>query len=95
MCVATDGTHLANLVVDAAASCKAAFEQLDDRTGPGRPDTYKQWQIAVLIFIAIAHGRKSKSSQFRFLKEHQSILIDDLGSTLELEKLPSYATYMR
>src|SRR5690349_11237586 len=96
MCqTAMDGRHLANLVVDAAALCKAAFETLDSRTGPGRPDTFLQWQIALLIFIAIACGRKSKSSQHRFLKGRRSLLIDELGSTTQLTRLPSRATYMR
>src|SRR5687768_4836558 len=99
MCrTATDGRHLANLVVDAAALCKAAQGHLILRTaGPGRPETFEQWQIAVLIFIAIARGRKSKSSQYRFLKERESLLLhdDEFASTLELATFPSRATYMR
>lgn len=96
MCrTAKDGRHLANLVVDAAALCKAAQDRLPIRTGPGRPETFEQWQIAVLIFVAILRGRKSKSSQWRFLQEHSALLLDELGSILRLAALPSRATYMR
>ncbi len=96
MCrTAKDGRHLANLVVDAAALCKAAQDRLPLRTGPGRPETFEQWQIAVLIFVAILRGRKSKSSQWRFLQEHSDLLLEELGSTLRLTALPSRATYMR
>src|SRR4051812_17994123 len=96
MCrTATDGGHLANLVHDAIALCQAAQQQLPQRTGPGRPDKYKQWQLAVLIFIAIVHKRKSKSSQWRFLVEHQEALLKQWGDRLELdERLPSRGTYM-
>lgn len=96
MCrTARDGRHLENLVVDAAALCKAAQDRLPLRTGPGRPETFEQWQIAVLIFIAILRGRKSKSSQWRFLQEHSTMLLQELSSTLRLTILPSRATYMR
>ena len=96
MCrTATDGGHLASLVHDAIALCQAAQQQLPVRTGPGRPGTYKQWQLAVLIFIAIVHKRKSKSSQWQFLAEHQSELLKQFGDRLELdERFPSRATYM-
>ena len=65
---ARDGRHLANLVAEAAAVCRAA--DAVRRCGPGRPETYQQWQIAVLIIIAVAHRCKSKSSQHRFLTQH-------------------------
>jgi hypothetical protein len=96
MCrAAKDGRHLANLVVDAAALCKAASERLSSRTGPGRPETFERWQIAVLIFIAILRGRKSKSSQWRYLSEHARMLLHMIGSVLKVEQMPSRATYMR
>lgn len=96
MCsAAKEGRHLADLVVDAAALCKAANDRLQPHAGPGRPETFEQWQIAVLIVIAIAHGRKSKSSQWRYLAEHATSLLRDFGMLLKLNKLPSRATYMR
>lgn len=68
--------------------CLYAPDQVDQRRS-------SEWQIAVLIFVAILRGRKSKSSQWRFLQEHTQALLSDLGPTLELEQLPSRATYMR
>jgi hypothetical protein len=32
------------------------------RAGPGRLPDYEDWQIAVLILIALLHRRKSKSA---------------------------------
>lgn len=94
MCrAAKDGGHLAYLVVDAAALCIAAQNRLPLRTGPGRPDTYQQWQIAVLIVIAILHRRKSKSSQWRWLQAHAPLLLKI--AALKMFVLPSRATYMR
>lgn len=96
MCrTAKDGRHLAHLVLDAAALCKAAQDRLPCRTGPGRPETFEQWQIALLIFVAILRGRKSKSSQWRFLQEHARLLLEELRTVLGLEVLPSRATYLR
>lgn len=91
--VAKDGTHLANLVRSAAALCKAVHTS-EHRRRPGRPATFLQWQIAVLIFIAIACGRKSKSSQHRFLLHHSSRLAAALAF-VGLPTLPSRATYLR
>src|SRR5205085_5289796 len=90
---ARDGRHLANLVVEAAAVCRAA--DAVRRRGPGRPETFQQWQIAVLIIIAVAHRCKSKSSQYRFLNQHAEPLQTLLGDVIGLKRLPSRATYMR
>jgi hypothetical protein len=96
MChAAKDGRHLANLVVDAAALCKAAQDRMPWRVGPGRPESFEQWQIAVLIMIAVLAKRKSKSSQHRYLAQHQDLLEGELGRVLGLSRLPSRATYMR
>jgi len=95
MChTATDGGHLANLVHDAIALCQAAQRQLPQRTGPGRPEIYEQWQLAVLIFIAVVHKRKSKSAQWRFLDEHEEALLKRFGDRLGLGRFPSRGTYM-
>ena len=90
---ARDGRHLANLVVEAAAVCRAA--DTARRCGPGRPETYQQWQIAVLIIITVTHRCKSKSSQYRFLTQHAPQLQGLWRKVLGLERLPSRATYMR
>lgn len=94
---ARDGRHLANLVSEAAAVCLAADVALPKAKGPGRPETYQQWQVASLILIATARRCKSKSSQHRFLLKHQddpdlSVLLRDV---LRVKQLPSRATYMR
>jgi Transposase DDE domain len=92
---ARDGRHLANLVSEAAAVCRAADGMLPKAQGPGRPEIYQQWQIASLILITIFRRCKSKSSQHRFLKEHEGELSGLLRNTLKLQNLPSRATYMR
>ena len=91
---AKDGRHLANLVGEAAAVCRAADQSLPKRKGPGRPVVYQQWQIAVLIVIAIAHRCKGKSCQHRWLSLHRELL-EPLLKVLQLKKLPSRATYCR
>lgn len=92
---ARDGRHLADLVSEAAAVCRAADDSLPKVRRPGRPDTYGQWQVASLIFIAVAHRCKSKSSQYRFLAQHRDQLGPLLRGALSLDALPSRATYMR
>lgn len=92
---ARDGRHLANLVSEAAAVCRAAEDSLNARRRPGRPDTFQQWQIASLIFIAVAHRCKSKSSQHRFIQQHREQLRPMVRRMLSLGRLPSRATYMR
>lgn len=89
-CLAKDGRRLADLVQVAIPACKDAAKELS-RSGPGRPPMYQEWQIAVLIVVALAHRRKSKSSQWRFLREHQHELLGRLG----LEQLPCRDTYCR
>jgi Transposase DDE domain len=87
---AKDGRHLADLVQLAIPLCKAAQSKCSGR-GPGRPPDYEEWQIAVLIVIAILHRQKSKSSQWRFLKKHQQQLM----AALTLRRFPCRDTYSR
>src|SRR5438105_6868732 len=89
-----DGRHLANLVQMAIPLCQAAQKNRTPRTGPGHPPDYEEWQLAVLIFIAIAHRRKSKSSQWRFLIQHEQALRKVLG-LIGLKRLPARSTYFR
>jgi len=92
---ARDGRHLANLVSEATAVCRAADDALPKRKGPGRPVVYQLWQFAILIFIAILRGCKSKCSQYRYLSQHQKLLAPLLKRTLGLSEFPSRATYFR
>jgi len=85
---AKDGRHLADLVQLAIPLCQAA-QKCCSRAGPGRPPDYEEWQIAVLIFVAVLNRRKSKSSQWRFLCQHQQALL----KSLELPRLPARSTY--
>jgi hypothetical protein len=68
--------------------CQAA-QRACPRTGPGAPPTFAEWQIAVLILVAILARRKSKSAQYRYLWERRSWLIDRLG----LPSFPGRSTY--
>lgn len=85
---AKDGRHLADLVQMAIPLCKAAQAEVI-RRGPGRPPVYEEWQIALLIFVAILQRRKSKSSQWNFLSQHQPLLM----KLLQLECFPTRSTY--
>jgi hypothetical protein len=88
--LAKDGRCLSDLVPLAIAVCREAAGQVQ-HTGPGRPPEYQEWQLAVLIVVAVAHGRKSKSSQWRFLRDHQAQLLKPLG----LHQFPARATYFQ
>jgi len=88
---ATDGGLLADLVHDAIALFRAAQEKLPQRTGPGRKPVYEQWHLAVLIYFAILHRRKSKSAMYRFLQSRQEQLL----KWLRLKRLPSRSLFMQ
>jgi hypothetical protein len=68
--------------------CRAAGRQVP-RTGPGAPLTYADWQIAVLIMVAVLAQRKSKSAQYRYLSQRRVWL----KSRLSLRDFPSRSTY--
>ena len=89
---ATDGRHLADLVRLAIAPCRQAArdQQQLSRRGAGRPPEFEEWQIAVLIFVAVANRRKSKSAQWRFLSQHAA----ELTRLLSLPRMPARSTYM-
>jgi len=84
---ATEGTCLADLVRAAKTTCQQA-ERIHPRRGRGRKPVYDDWLIAVLIVVAVANMKKSKTAQYRFIKEHQQRL-----STLLDRTLPSRTTY--
>lgn len=85
---AKEGACLAALIELAIPICQRA-EREHPRKGPGRRPTIPDWMMAVLIVVAIAKQRKSKSSQYRFLKAHSSFL----KVKLEVDCFPSRSTY--
>lgn len=85
---ATEGTILAQLVRLSVPLVKAAEKELL-RAGPGAPPSYPEWQIAVLIMVAVAARRKSKSAQFRYLYERRKWLM----RLLNMKQFPVRSTY--
>jgi hypothetical protein len=82
------GACLASLVRMATPLCKQA-ERECPRTGPGRKPDIPDWVLAVLIMVAVLKRRKTKSAQYRFLKEHRRELAQWLGTS----KFPARSTY--
>jgi len=85
---APHGACLAKLVKLAVPLCRAAAKE-SPRTGPGRPPQFEDWQIGVLILIAVLNRRKSKSAQYRFLHERRT----KLQRWLPLLNFPARSTY--
>jgi hypothetical protein len=85
---ATDGTCLRDLIRMAVPLCRAAQGDTA-RTGPGRKPEFADWQLAVLIMIAVLHQRKSKSAQYRFLEGRAEALC----GLLDLPRFPQRSTY--
>jgi hypothetical protein len=84
------GRSLKQLVAMAIPLLKAA-ERKCRRKGRGPQPTIPDWLIAALIMIAILKKKKTKSAQYRFLKEHRAEIADWLGEG----QFPSRATYFR
>jgi Transposase DDE domain len=82
------GTCLASLVKMAMPLCQRA-ERACPRKGPGRKPDIPDWVMAVLIMIAVLKRKKSKNSQYRFLKEHRR----ELRDWLRTSEFPSRSTY--
>lgn len=85
---AKEGTRISTLIWMALPICRAAQRQCP-RTGPGKPPDYPDWQIAVLIMIAVLKKRKSKNAQYRWLYDHRRLLQPILG----MKEFPSRSTY--
>lgn len=85
---AMEGTCLAQLVELAMPICQQA-EQACPRRGPGRKPEIPDWQMAVLIMVAVAKRKKSKSAQYRFLVEHRALLT----RLLDTDRFPGRSTY--
>jgi Transposase DDE domain len=88
MACTTEGTCLAELVRMAKPVCQQA-EQACPRKGRGRRPEIPDWMLLVLIMVAVLKGRKSKSSQYRFLAAHR----EELLAWLEMDRFPSRTTY--
>ena len=82
------GTCLEQLVRIATPLLRAAQRQCP-REGPGRLPDYEDWQMALLILIAVLNRRKSKSAQYRFLHECRAAL----QPWLHLQDFPARSTY--
>lgn len=82
------GTCLASLVRMAMPLCKRA-ERECPRTGPGAKPTIPDWVMTVLIMVAVMKRKKTKSAQYRFLREHRR----ELGKWLGPHKFPARSTY--
>jgi hypothetical protein len=87
---AKEGAPLVALVRMAIPLCQQA-EQAIAQARRGAKAEFKDWQIAVLIMVAVLKKKKSKSSQYRFLSQHG----DDLQAWLGLQRLPVRSTYCR
>jgi len=85
---AKEGTCLAVLVEMAIPLCQEA-ERLCPRRGPGRKPGIPDWVMAVLIMVAVAKRKKTKSAQYCFLKEHRELLTELLPS----QRFPARSTY--
>ena len=68
---ALTGTCLERLVRMASPLLRAAQRQCP-RDGPGRLPDYEDWQVALLILVAVLHRRKSKSAQYREVPRHRT-----------------------
>jgi hypothetical protein len=88
MFVAKDGDGLESLVRAAVPLCREA-ERRCPRRGPGRKPTVPDWVVAVLIMAATAKRRKSKSAQYRFLREHRR----RLSGWMECDDFPGRTQY--
>ncbi len=84
------GTLASELVRLAVPTLQEA-ERRSPRTGPGAKPDVPDWVMAALIMTAVLHKKKTKSAQFRFLRERRADLADWLGCP----RFPSRATYFR
>lgn len=76
------------LVRIALPACRAAAEHCR-RRGPGRPPVIPEWVIMMLIVVAVANRRRSKSAQYRFLAARRQQLSEWIGT----DHFPSRTTY--
>jgi hypothetical protein len=82
------GASLEELIATAIPVCREA-QRLCPRTGPGRKPDYEDWVLAVLIMCGVLRRLKSKSAQYRFVRQHERGLCRLLG----LDRLPARSTF--
>ena len=70
---AKDGRWLKSLIKMARPICIRAEKDCPS-IGPGRKPEIPDWVVAVLITVAIAKKKKTKSAQYRYLWEHRNDL---------------------
>lgn len=87
---ATAGTCLETLVRMAVPLLQEA-ERWCPRTGPGAKPDIPDWLMGTLIMVAVLKKKKSKSAQYRFLRQHRQ----ELRRWLASSKFPSRSTYFR
>ncbi len=87
---AMEGTCLAELIELAMPVCQQAQRRCP-RRGPGRKPEFPDWQMAVLIMVAIAKHKKTKSAQYRYLQQHR----EQLMHMLNLSRWPVRSTYFQ
>lgn len=84
------GAVLPELVKLALPTLQEA-ERQSPRTGPGAKPDIPDWVMAAMIMIALLSKKKSKSAQYRYLRERRR----DIRTWLGCSKFPSRATYFR
>jgi hypothetical protein len=87
---ANTGPSLERLVALAIPDLQEA-ERQSPRTGPGAKPVIPDWVIAALIMIAMLRRKKTKSAQFRFLREQRCAIATWLGD----DRFPSRSCYFR
>jgi hypothetical protein len=87
---AKEGTVLATLVKMALPTLQEA-ERRCPRTGRGDRPKIPDWLIAALIMIVVLRKKKTKSAQYRHLREHRREIAVWLGHS----RFPSRTTYFR
>jgi hypothetical protein len=90
------GTSLEALVAMAVPLLKEAERQCP-RTGPGAKPMVPDWLIGTLIMVAVAHRKKTKAAQFRFLTDpaNRARLVAALGRDDWLARSGWYRRYRR
>ena len=84
------GQCLKRLVIMAVPVLQAAERQCP-RKGRGAKLKIPDWLIAALIMYSVLKKKKTKSAQYRFLRQQRSEIATWLGD----RRFPSRATYFR
>jgi hypothetical protein len=77
---------------------KPVFQQAErvcPRRGRGRRPEFPDWAMALLIMVCVVRNKKSKSAQYRFLVEHQKLLLEVIGLPRLLSRSSYFERYRR